>query len=82
MHTTATPVLLLIGGRFELLYLLDKVRLFVVELFVLGPVRVKPGQEVHQLVLIPEQDVENGFRFVRIRYKYLEYVEGLKLNIS
>lgn len=73
-HTTTQQcrLLLLIGGRFELLYLLDKVRLFVVELLVLGPVRVKPGQEVHQLVLVPQQDVENWFRFVRIRYKYLQ----------
>ena len=40
------------GERLELFDLLDEVGLLVVELLVFGPVRVKFGQEVDQLVLI------------------------------
>ncbi len=54
---------------FDLFY---EIGLFVVELLVLGAVRVELGEEVHQLVLVPVQDVVHGFGFIRVRNEHLE----------
>lgn len=42
-----------IWGGFKLPDLADEVGLLVIELFVLGPVRVELGQKLNELVLIP-----------------------------
>ena len=62
----------LFGHGFEFFNLLDKVSLFVVELFVVLTVVVELGQEVDQLVLISKQNVHDGLRLVRIRNENLE----------
>lgn len=64
---------------FDLLY---EVSLLVVELLVLGAVRVELGEEVDQLILIPEQDVQYWFRFVWIGYEYLKIEQWLSQTHS
>ena len=49
----------------------DEIVLLVVELLVFRPVRVEPGEELHQLLLVLEQDVEDGLGLVGVGYKYL-----------
>lgn len=66
MHPT------LVLRRLQLFDLLYEVGLLVVELLVLGAVRVELAQELHQLVLVPQQDVQNGLRLIRICYEYLK----------
>ena len=66
----------------ELLDLLDEVGLLVVELLVFGPVRVELGEEVYQLVLVPQQDVKYRSWLIRVRYKHLrkdalEFVQAM-----
>ena len=56
----------------ELLDLLDQVGLLIVELLVLGAVRVELGEEVDELVLVAQQDVQYRFRLVRICHEYLQ----------
>lgn len=57
--------------RPEFLYLPDQIGLLVVELLVLRPFRVELHQEVHQLVLISQQYVQDRFRFIRVSNEYL-----------
>lgn len=58
--------------RLQLADLLDQVGLLVVELLVLGPVRVEFRQEVNQLLLVPQQNVQDRLRLVRVGHKYLK----------
>lgn len=62
----------LVFRGFELFDLLYEVSLLVVELLVLAAVRVELGEEVHQLVLVPQQDVQDRLRLVGVRYEYLQ----------
>ena len=39
--------MLILLGLFQLLNLFDEVSLLIVELFILGPIRVELGQKVH-----------------------------------
>ena len=70
------------GGLFQLLDLLDQVGFLVVELLVLRPVRVELGQELDQLVLVPDQDVQDGFGLVGVGHKHFEHVKRLELDVS
>lgn len=54
---------------FDLLY---EVSLLVVELLVLAAVRVELGKEVHQLVLVPQEDVQDRLGLVGIGYEHLQ----------
>lgn len=58
--------------RLQFADLLDQVGLLVVELLVLGPVRVEFRQEVNQLLLVPQQNVQDRLRLVRVGHKYLK----------
>ena len=69
------------GGLFQLLDLLDQVGFLVVELLVLRPVRVELGQELDQLVLVPDQDVQDGFGLVGVGHKHFKDVERLELDV-
>lgn len=62
---------------FQFLDLLDEIGFLVVELLILGPVRVELGEEVHELVLISKQNVQNGLRFVGVGNKHLKKNEKL-----
>lgn len=65
----------LLLDRLQLLDLLDEVGLLIVELLVLGPVRVELGQEIDQLVLISQQNVQDGLGLVGICHKDLQRVQ-------
>lgn len=52
--------------------MLYEVSLLVVKLLVLRAIRVELGEEVYQLILIPEQDVQYCSWFIGIGYKYLK----------
>ena len=67
----------LLRQRLELFDLLDEIGFLVVELFVVLSVVVKLGQEVDQLVLVPEQDVKDRLRLVRVCDENLG--EGIRL---
>ena len=66
---------------FQLLNLFDEIRFLVVKLPVLGPVRVELGEEVHQLVLVSDQNVKDWLWFVWVCDKHLEHVERLELDV-
>ena len=68
----------LLRQRLELFDLLDEIGFLVVELFVVLSVVVKLGQEVDQLVLVPEQDVKDRLRLVRVCDENLG--EGIRLK--
>ena len=40
------------------------------------------GQKVNQLILIPQQDIQDGFWLVGIGHEHFEHVEGLKLDVA
>ena len=42
---------------------------------------VEVAEEGHKLLLVLEEDVQNGLALVRVCHKDLEDVEGLKLNV-
>ena len=67
----------LLRQRLEFFDLLDEIGFLVVELFVVLSVVVKLGQEVDQLVLVPEQDVKDRLRLVRVCDENLG--EGIRL---
>lgn len=71
----------LVFRGFELFDLLYEVSLLVVELLVLAAVRVELGEEVHQLVLVPQQDVQDRLRLVGVRDEYFKNMERLKLYV-
>uniref|UniRef100_A0AAG5CUF7 Uncharacterized protein n=1 Tax=Anopheles atroparvus TaxID=41427 RepID=A0AAG5CUF7_ANOAO len=73
---------LLIRRRLQFLDLLDQVGLLVVELFILGAIGVKSGQEVDQFLPITQQYVEDRLRFVRVRHEHLEDVERFELDVA
>ena len=60
--------------RFQIFDLLDEISLLVVELLVVLTVVVELGQEVDQLVLVPEKDVQDRLWLVGIRDEHLEQV--------
>ncbi|GMT31805.1 hypothetical protein PFISCL1PPCAC_23102, partial [Pristionchus fissidentatus] len=62
------------------LYLLDEIRLLVVELLVLCPIIVEGGEELDELLPIPQQNVGDRPRLVRISDEHLKDVEGLELD--
>ena len=67
---------------FQLLNLFDEICFLVVKLLVLGPVRVELGEEIHQLVLVSDQNVKDWLWFVWVCDKHLEHVERLELDVS
>jgi len=75
-------LLLLRWRRLQLLNLLDEIRLLVVELFILGAVRVKVQQKFHEFVLVFDEYVEDGLRLVRVGDKHFEHVERLELDVA
>ena len=75
-------LLLLRWRRLQLLNLLDEIRLLVVELFILGAVRVKVQQKFHEFVLVFDEYVEDGLRLVRVGDEHLEHVERLELDVA
>ena len=66
---------------FQLLNLFDEIRFLVVKLLVLGPVRVELGEEIHQLVLVSDQNVKDWLWFVWVCDKHLEHMERLELDV-
>lgn len=62
----------LIVRRSQLLDLLDQVGLFVVELLVLGPIRVEFREEVDELLLVAQQDVQDRLRLVGVGHEHLQ----------
>ena len=66
-------------NRLQFFDLLDEVRLLIVELLVVLTVVVELGQEVDQLVLIPKQDVQNGFGLVGIGDEHLKVKSDVKI---
>ena len=60
----------------------DKIGLLVIKLLVLGPIRVELGKEVDQLLLVAQQDVQDGLGLVRIGHKHFKNVEGFKLDVA
>ncbi len=40
------------------------------------------GQKVNQLILIPQQDIQDGFWLIGIGHEHFEHVEGLKLDVA
>lgn len=70
---------LIIMYRLKFFDLFNQIRLLIVELLVLGTVRVEARQELYQLFLIAEQYIQDRFRFVRIRDKYLSTIERRSL---
>jgi hypothetical protein len=61
----------MVRGSTQLLDLTDEVGLLVVKLLVFGPVRVEPCEELHKLVLVAQQNVQNRLRFVGVSNKHL-----------
>ena len=61
--------------RLEFFDLFNEVRFLIVELFVLGAVRVELGEEVDELVFVPQQNLEDRPRLVRVRNKHLVAVK-------
>ena len=57
--------------RLEFFDLFNEVRLLIIELFVLGTVGVKLCQEVDELVFVPQQNLKDRPRLVRVRDKHL-----------
>lgn len=66
---------LIIMYRLKFFDLFNQIRLLIVELFVLGTVRMEARQELYQLFLIAKQYIQDRFRFVRIRDKYLSTIK-------
>lgn len=62
----------MIGRLPQLLYLPDEVRLLVVELLILSPVRVELHQKFHKLVLIAKKDVQYRLWLIWICNKHLK----------
>ena len=62
--------------RSQLLDLLDEVGLLVVELLILAAVRVELAEELHQLLLVAQEDVQDGLGLVRVCYKHLRTQQG------
>ena len=62
---------LLLGQRFQLFDLFYQVCFLVIELLIVRAVIVEFGQKVNQFVLVTQQDVQDGFRFVRVGNKHL-----------
>lgn len=73
---------LIIMYRLKFFDLFNQIRLLIVELLVLGTVRMEARQELYQLFLIAEQYVQDGFRFVRIRDKYLSNSRKKKPSLA
>lgn len=71
---------LIIMYRLKFFDLLNQIRLLVIELLVLGTICVEARQELNQLLLIAEQYVQNRFRFVGIRHKYLGTIRRNRIN--
>ena len=67
--------------RSQLLDLLDEVGLLVVELLILAAVRVELAEELHQLLLVAQEDVQDGLGLVRVCYKHLHTQQG-KVRVS
>ena len=57
--------------RLHLLDLLYQIRLLVIELFVLGPVRMEPRQKLDELIAIPKQYFLNRTWLVWVCHKHL-----------
>ena len=57
---------------FQLLNLLYQIRFFVIKLLVVGAIIVELGQKIHQLVLISQENVQDGLRFVGVSHKNLQ----------
>ena len=76
--------LLLAPSLLDLLQLLDllyKIGFLIIELLVLGAVCMELGKKINQLVLVPQQDVQDWLGLVGVCNKNLENMEGLKLNV-
>ena len=76
--------LLLAPSLLDLLQLLDllyKIGFLIIELLVLGAVCMELGKKVNQLVLVPQQDVQDWLGLVGVCDENLENMEGLKLNV-
>ena len=73
------PLRLLLRQGFQLFDLLDEVGLLIIELLIVLAVVVELGQEVDQLVLIPEQDVQDRLRLVRVGDKHLSVKKSAAL---
>jgi hypothetical protein len=59
------------------LYLLDEIGLLIVELLVVGAIRVEAGEELDEFLAIPQENLRDRLRLIGIRHEHLNPREGL-----